>query len=250
VCIVLARDGDAQERVRHRVAEVARGSEGCRGHKRSSCRVGLWFRAADRWGRLARVVTGWREDQDSEPDRDQRAERQYPGGGLSVFSGGCSLPAPEAVCDADLDTLHALIDRSLLRMDGDRYRMLQTLREYALEKLAQAGETSSHTQWFVDMVDSEALNLYASPVDPTLLVAERENFRSALEWASDINDTETVARLGSPRRWRGRCGFERGPQRSPALVACRGRTSRPVSAVRAGARSQRGTPAGKKARRI
>jgi len=115
--------------------------------------------------------------------------------------GAASLPAPEAVCDADLDTLHALIDRSLLRMDGDRYRMLQTLREYALEKLAQAGETSSHTQWFVDMVDSEALNLYASPVDPTLLVAERENFRSALEWASDMNDTETVARLAAPLAW-------------------------------------------------
>jgi len=79
--------------------------------------------------------------------------------------------------------------------------MLQTLREYALEKLAQAGETSSHTQWFVDMVDSEALNLYASPVDPTLLVAERENFRSALEWASDMNDTETVARLAAPLAW-------------------------------------------------
>jgi predicted ATPase/DNA-binding SARP family transcriptional activator len=132
-------------------------------------------------------------------DAQQRLFRR-----LAVFAGGCTLSAADAVCDADLDTLHALIDRSLLYMDGGNYRMLQTLREYALEKLAEAGETSarraSHARWFVDMVDSESLNLFGQ-VDPALLVSERENFRGALEWASQVGDNETVARLAAPLAW-------------------------------------------------
>ena len=49
---------------------------------------------------------------------------------LGVFAGGCTFGAAEAVCGAELDTLHALVDRSLLRTDGTRYWMLPTLREY------------------------------------------------------------------------------------------------------------------------
>ena len=49
---------------------------------------------------------------------------------LAVFAGGCTFGAAEAVCGAELDTLHALVDRSLARTDGTRYWMLPTLREY------------------------------------------------------------------------------------------------------------------------
>jgi predicted ATPase len=59
---------------------------------------------------------------------------------LAVFAGGCTLAAAQAVCDADLDTLQALVDRSLVRSDGERYRMLQTLHEYALDRLEHSGE--------------------------------------------------------------------------------------------------------------
>ena len=59
---------------------------------------------------------------------------------LAVFAGGCTLQAAEAVCDRELDTLGALVDRSLVRAGAGRYSMLQTLREYALEKLARSGE--------------------------------------------------------------------------------------------------------------
>ena len=56
---------------------------------------------------------------------------------LAVFAGGCTLQAAEAVCDGELDTLGALVDRSLVRAGAGRYWMLQTLREYASEKLAR-----------------------------------------------------------------------------------------------------------------
>ena len=54
---------------------------------------------------------------------------------LAVFAGGCTLEAAEEVCDADLDTLQSLVDKSLLRRTGDRFWMLETIREYALERL-------------------------------------------------------------------------------------------------------------------
>ena len=60
--------------------------------------------------------------------------------GLGVFVGGCTLEAAEQVADADLETLDALIQHSLLRHRDDRYTMLETVREYALEQLERAGE--------------------------------------------------------------------------------------------------------------
>ena len=54
---------------------------------------------------------------------------------LAVFVGGCRIEAAEAVCDADLDTLQSLIDKSLLRRGGDgRFWMLETIREFAAEQ--------------------------------------------------------------------------------------------------------------------
>src|SRR5207244_2426492 len=59
---------------------------------------------------------------------------------LSVFAGGCTLESAEAVCDADLDTLESLVDKSLVRVrEGDRFWMLETIREHAGERLEEAG---------------------------------------------------------------------------------------------------------------
>jgi tetratricopeptide (TPR) repeat protein len=55
---------------------------------------------------------------------------------LSVFAGGCTLEAAEEVADADLDTLQSLVEKSLLRFSAERYWMLETIREYAGERLA------------------------------------------------------------------------------------------------------------------
>ena len=54
---------------------------------------------------------------------------------LSVFAGGCTLEAAEEVADADLDTLQSLVEKSLLRFTDGRYWMLETIREYAAERL-------------------------------------------------------------------------------------------------------------------
>jgi predicted ATPase len=123
---------------------------------------------------------------------------------LAVFAGGSTFDAAEAVCGAELDTLHALVDRSLLRTDGQRYWMLPTLRKYALERREQTGEGQElqalHARWFVGLIHSEGLDAHA-PFTPPLLNrvrAERENFRSALECAARSGDNEAVARLAYP----------------------------------------------------
>ena len=56
---------------------------------------------------------------------------------LSVFAGGCTLQAAEEVCDADLDTLQSLVEKSLVRFTNERYWMLETIREYAADRLAK-----------------------------------------------------------------------------------------------------------------
>jgi predicted ATPase/DNA-binding SARP family transcriptional activator len=123
---------------------------------------------------------------------------------LSVFAGGCTLAAAEGVCGAELDTLQGLVDRSLVRHDGERYWMLPTLREYALERLEQTGEAKElrrlHARWFVELVHSEGQDARA-PAMPSLhnrVRDELENFRGALEWSAKSGDSEAVARLACP----------------------------------------------------
>ena len=74
---------------------------------------------------------------------------------LSVFVGGCRLEAAEAVCDADLDTLQSLVEKSLLRFSDERYWMLETIREYARDRLDESGQTveiaGGHARWYRDL---------------------------------------------------------------------------------------------------
>ena len=58
---------------------------------------------------------------------------------LSVFFGGCTLEAVEVVCDGGLDVLGSLVDKSLVRAEGERFGMLETIREYAGELLEASG---------------------------------------------------------------------------------------------------------------
>jgi predicted ATPase/class 3 adenylate cyclase len=80
---------------------------------------------------------------------------------LSVFSGGSSYEAAEAVCDAHPDTLQSLIDKSLVRRRdtdfGARYWMLETIREFAVERLDESGEEEelreSHAAHFLELFE-------------------------------------------------------------------------------------------------
>jgi predicted ATPase/class 3 adenylate cyclase len=123
---------------------------------------------------------------------------------LSVFRGGCTLETAETVCDADLDTIASLLDKSLLRRrtglrGEERYWMLETIREFAREQLEAAGETDDlrrrHAEYFLAL--GETANLAAESVGPErseVVRAEQDNFRAAIDWALD-RDPELAFRL-------------------------------------------------------
>ncbi|MFI0236508.1 BTAD domain-containing putative transcriptional regulator [Streptomyces sp. NPDC016845] len=115
---------------------------------------------------------------------------------LSVFSGGCDLAAAEAVCGPDtLEALASLVDKSLVvaAPDGDdgamRYRLLETVAEYAGERLdeagARAGAERAHLTYFRELVRTTDPLLRGHGQRPALARIERdyENVRSALRRA-------------------------------------------------------------------
>jgi predicted ATPase len=73
---------------------------------------------------------------------------------VGVFVGGFDLAAAEEICDADLDTLQLLVDSSLVRMDGERFSLLDSIREYACELLAADSDADAvrvrHARYFAD----------------------------------------------------------------------------------------------------
>jgi predicted ATPase/class 3 adenylate cyclase len=82
---------------------------------------------------------------------------------LAVFAGGCTLEAAEEVAGAELDTLEALVCKSLVRHAGERFWMLETVREYALERLAENPDAATvrdrHADWFLALAEQAAPRL-------------------------------------------------------------------------------------------
>jgi predicted ATPase/class 3 adenylate cyclase len=119
---------------------------------------------------------------------------------LSVFQGGCTLEAAEEVCDAELDSLQSLCDKSLLRFTEERYWMLETIREYA-EGLAKGGEAERlaqrHVQHFLELAEAAEPELWSQQTDVWLprLDLEEANFRAALGWATRHEEAEIALRL-------------------------------------------------------
>jgi non-specific serine/threonine protein kinase len=145
---------------------------------------------------------------------------------LAVFAGGFSLEAAEGVAaPAVLDGLAALVDQSLLRQEvgpgGElRFRMLETVREFGLERLAVAGEEpefrTRHAAWFAALAEQAAADfLRGEDVDwSARLRAEQDNLRAALQWTIEAADGETAQRLAGALIWfwfnRGQFGEGRG----------------------------------------
>jgi predicted ATPase/DNA-binding SARP family transcriptional activator len=117
---------------------------------------------------------------------------------LAVFAGGCTLEAAEQVCQEGLDTIAALIDKSLLSREGDRYFMLETIGEYALERLEESGELEELRQRHADYYLERARaveRLIRSPqaagaVDQ--LEPEHDNLRAALRWLSGRTSNQSL----------------------------------------------------------
>ncbi|HEX6763576.1 MAG TPA: tetratricopeptide repeat protein [Gaiellaceae bacterium] len=106
---------------------------------------------------------------------------------LAVFRGGCTLEAAEEIGEAEVDTLQSLVDKSLLRYSGERFWMLETIREYAggrLEELEDADVVRSrHTGYFVQLANEAEPHLTGAQQALWLerLEAEHDNFRLTLD---------------------------------------------------------------------
>jgi predicted ATPase/class 3 adenylate cyclase len=103
---------------------------------------------------------------------------------LSVFAGSVSLEAAEQVADADLNSLAALVDLNLLKAMADsRLLMLETIREFAGEKLSESGDEQSFAQRHAEHYHAlaEALRPFHSAELQRSFEHEQDNFRVALE---------------------------------------------------------------------
>ena len=174
---------------------------------------------------------------------------------LAVFSGGWTLRSAEKVCaDPDgtpggigagdvLDLLTNLVDKSLVvfepRDDGDRYSLLETVRQYARERLEESGELrvlrDRHAEHFVALAhdgmrqDEDDQNAWCVQVEP-----EHDNLRLALDWLEESGRWDAVLSLGGAltlfwmnrgHRMEGRARLERALARPEAAERTRGRAA-------------------------
>ncbi|WP_051222373.1 BTAD domain-containing putative transcriptional regulator [Conexibacter woesei] len=160
--------------------------------------------------RTLRAVVDWSWDLLSEPER-ALARR------LAVFPAGVTADSAAAVgtgahvaADDVPELLAALVDRSLLTLvdrDQGRYRMLETIREYGIERLDEAGELAAvrtaHARHFAALVDEAEPHLRRAEQLTwfRLLQAERENVLSALRWLAETGDAAAALRLAVSSCW-------------------------------------------------
>ena len=134
---------------------------------------------------------------------------------LSVFVGGCTLEAIEAVCDTKgdlgldlLDGMASIVDKSLAQQiepagGESRFVLLETIREYGLEKLAESGEEAqtrrAHAAYCLVLAEELAAENTGVEGTDWLDAFERENnnFRAALEWLTETGNAEWGLRLGT-----------------------------------------------------
>jgi predicted ATPase len=122
---------------------------------------------------------------------------------LAVFAGGFELEAAERVCGADLDTLQALVDKSLVQKSREgRLRLLETVREYAGMRLQHSDEldelSSRHAAWALELAErAKPAFVPGERQDEVLprLEAERANLRAARDWLRRSGDAERGLQL-------------------------------------------------------
>ena len=144
-----------------------------------------------------RATIGW--SYDLLPENEQALFR-----GLGVFAGSFELEAAEAVCDANLDDLQSLVEKSLLRRDGHgRFFLLELTREYALEQLSAAGEEmllrQSHAEWFLQL--GKRADEYEQGAWFARLEADTDNLRAVLAWCAEQNPAAAIELAPTLRGW-------------------------------------------------
>ncbi len=133
---------------------------------------------------------------------------------LAVFVGGCTLAAAEAVCtdcglaeEEVLDLLVRLVDRSLVVAEGGRYSLLETIREYALERLIDTGAAEAlrerHAAYFAGIL-AEQFDAIRSLEQHQAIVgiaAEIDNVRAAWAWAAAARRCDLLSRSVNGLTW-------------------------------------------------
>jgi predicted ATPase/serine/threonine protein kinase len=164
---------------------------------------------------------------------------------LSVFTGGCVLEAAEAVCDTQgdlgldiLDGMASMVDKSLAQeveqVDGEtRFFMLSTIREYALERLAESPDESAtrraHAAYYLVLAEEGAEDVVAHPEWLDRFEIDHDNFRVALDYLMKTGDAEWGLRLGAAlfRFWETREYLTEGRDSIARLLALEGTVARP-----------------------
>ncbi len=119
---------------------------------------------------------------------------------LSVFDGGCSLEAAEEVADADLDTVQSLVEKSLVRFASGRYWMLDTIREFAAERL-DAGDADLMRRrlraHIVAVAEASAVPLHTAQEGTVgeRLAPDYANVRAAVWYALEAGEPDDVGRI-------------------------------------------------------
>ncbi|HWQ00875.1 MAG TPA: tetratricopeptide repeat protein, partial [Gaiellaceae bacterium] len=178
-------------------------------------------RSAPERQRTLRATIAWSHELLTKAEQDLFAR-------LAVFVGGCTLEAAEEICGADLDTIASLVDKSLLRRTGDRYWMLETIREFAAELLDELADSSSlrdrYAAWYVGLGERAfpALHARQGPEWLDRLEAEHANLRASLEYLIGKNDVDGALRLSGAiwTYWVTRGHWTEGRRFLAAALAC------------------------------
>jgi predicted ATPase/class 3 adenylate cyclase len=147
---------------------------------------------------------------------------------LAVFRASFTLEAAETICEADLDTLTSLVEKSLVRHVEGRFRMLETIREYAHECLQVSGDLErtrrQHLDFFLALAEVAGADLEQERRTSTwleLLELEHDNCRAGLEAARELGERRLELRLASALAsfWQGRSYFDEGRTRITEALA-------------------------------
>ncbi|QFY13106.1 AfsR/SARP family transcriptional regulator [Nonomuraea phyllanthi] len=151
-------------------------------------------RTADERHRTLRSVVAW--SWDLLPEQEQRAARRF-----TVFAGGATAESALRVCGTAGETLESLVDKSLLELAGGRYRMLETIRAYAAERLDEAGERESasraHARHLLELVRTADPHLRRTEQLEWLavLAAEHANLLAAVRRSVEAREVGTALEL-------------------------------------------------------
>jgi predicted ATPase/tRNA A-37 threonylcarbamoyl transferase component Bud32 len=159
---------------------------------------------------------------------------------LSVFTGGCTLESVEAVCDTRedlgvdvLDGMASMVDKSLAQQveqveEETRFHLLSTIREYALERLAESNDESvtrrAHAAYYLVLAEEGAEDAVARPEWLDRFEVEHDNFRTALDYLINTGDADWGLRLGAAlfRFWETREHLTEGRNAIARLLAMEG----------------------------